>query len=593
MNRSNAARLASLGLILACGAAAAAPPRYDVVSIGEASFVASGATSLAFNGWTAGWALTAIGPAIWRRSPEGQVQVLVSGVDADLTSVQGDAGLNIFVNSSGAVAASWRIGAGRVGAIFPASGSAIAITGLVDVDVAGLNDTGHVAASGDLTAINRVGVAGPPAQLLTIPAFGPNGGSRGVQVTGINAAGVVVGGATDPAIPLRPFRAGSAGLTPLPIPSGGLAAIAEGISDDGRVVGRVLAPTNHAVRDWRAVVWTNNVPAVVASLAWTPPAGYYTLPVVKPYRINSQGRAVGTVRYVKPIAGDPSGAPDYADVSQARGFIIDAGRMYDLNGLLAPASGAWRIVSATDIANDGRIVASARQNGVGPERAVLLTPAVTPPPPGQPPRPTTPPPTPAAPTLHHTTDLGLSSTDGVTSSRRLRLVGTAEARAQVRVFIDGVETRHRAFANTRGEYRFDVFNLPEGEHRFAVYAINIIGPSQASPVTSVRVDYTRPVTPVPPTIVAAELAPSPLPGLPATRAQQPTFEGRATPGHQVQLRLGSRLLATAIAAGDGAYTLRPSVPLRIGSVHSLRVYERDVAGNLSRQPALTRFVIVR
>lgn len=593
MNRfitGRSARVALSGVVLACGQAAAAPPKYDVVSIGDPSFLASGATSISANGWTAGWGVTALGPAIWRRSPDGQVQVLASGINGDVTNVQGDAGLNIFVNSSGAVAASWRVGTGRVGAVFPPSGTLAAITGLSDVDVAGLNDAGRVIASGDLGVGNRVGVAGPPAQLVTIPAFAPNAGSRGVQLTGINAAGVVVGGSTDVTIPLRPLRLTSSGLTTLPIPAGGLAGIAEGVSDDGRIVGRVLAPSPQPVADWRAVVWTNNIPAVVGSIAWTPPVGYYTIPVVKPYKINSQARAVGTVRYVRPIPFDPNGAPDYADVSQARGFLIDAGRMYDLSGLLTTGSSVWRIVAATDIANDGRIVASARFNGVGPERAVLLNPVL---PPGQPPLPTTPPAAPPAPGLHHSTDLGVSPADGITSSRRLRLFGTAEPRAQVRFLIDGVETRHRAFANAGGEYRVDVLGLSEGEHRFAVYAINIVGASQASPETTLTLDFTRPNTPPAPTMVAADQIVSPLPAYPATRNQQPSFEGRATPGHQVQLRQGSRVIATASVATDGTYTLRPTVLLRAGGVHTLRVYEMDVAGNLSRLPALVRFLIVR
>jgi uncharacterized membrane protein len=583
-------RWASIGVMLACGLSLAAPPTYEVVPIADPSFLSSGTTSLTSNGWSAGWAVTAIGPAIWRRSPEGQVQVLVSGVTADTTNVQGDAGLNIFVNNSGVVAASWRIGTGRVGAVFPLTGNADAISGLGDVDVAGINDAGRIAASGDLSTVNRVGITGPLSQLTTINAFAPNGGKRGVQLTGINASGVVVGGATDAAVPLRPFRVSGTSLTALPIPSGGVAAIAEGISDDGRVVGRALASTNHPVRDWRAVVWTNNQPAVVPTITWTPPAGYYTLPVVKPYRINTQGRAVGYVRYVRPTPGDPLGTPDYSDVSQARGILIDAGRMYDLNALLSPASAAWRIVAATDIDNNGRIAASARLNGVGPERAVLLQPVPTPPPPG---RPTTPPPRPEAPMLHASTDLGLSPSDGVTSSRRLRLVGVTEPRAQVRLLINGVESRHRAFANVRGEYRFDVFNLPEGEHRFAVYAINIIGPSQASEERVVVTDHTRPATPPVPTLIPADVAPSPLPGVPATRNPQPTFSGTATPGNQVQLRLGSRIMGWAIADSGGAYEVRPNIALRAGALHSLRVYEMDVAGNLSKLPASLRFIVLR
>lgn len=585
-----ATRVASLGLVLGAGAALAGPPTYEVVPIADPSFVSSGVTSLSPNGWSAGWALTAIGPAIWRRSPDGAVQVLASGVTADTTSVQGDAGLNIFVNSAGVVAASWRIGAGRVGAIFPLTGAAQPISGLGDVDVAGLNDAGLLAASGDLDSTNRVGVAGPPGQWRTITAFGPNGGSRGVQLNGINASGVVVGGATDVVTPLRPLRVSGTTLTALPIPSGGVAAIAEGISDDGRIVGRVLAPTNHPVRDWRAVVWTNGSPVVIPSITWAPPAGYYTLPVVKPYRINNQGRAVGYVRYVRPTPGDPMGSPDYSDTSQARGFLIDGGRMYDLNALLASGSTSWRIVSATDIRNDGKIAASARLNGVGPEHAVLLNPVTPPPPPG---RPTTPPAPPNAPTLHASTDLGLSSSDGVTSSRRLRLVGVTEPRAQVRLIIDGVESRYRAFANTRGEYRFDVHNLAEGRHRLAVYAINVIGSSPASAETTIEVDYTRPATPTTPTLIAADQVPSPLPGVPATRNPQPTFAGLATPGHQVQLRLGSRLLGSAVAAADGSYTIRPNVALRAGRLHSLRVYEMDVAGNLSRLPASLRVYVSR
>jgi hypothetical protein len=590
LNLRRATRSAWLAALLACGPAWAAPPAYEVLPIADASFLSSGTTSLASNGWTAGWAVTPIGPAIWRRSPQGQVQVLISGITADTTNVQGDAGLNIFVNNAGVVAASWRIGAQRVAAVFPQAGAAEPVTGLADVDIAGLNDAGRIAASGDLSSVNRVGVTGSLSQLTTIHAFAPNGGKRGVQMTGINASGVVVGGATDAAVPLRPFRVTGTTLIPLPIPTGGIAGIAEGISDDGRIVGRVLAPTNHPVRDWRAVVWTNNQPAVVSSIAWTPPAGYYTLPVVKPYRINTQGRAVGYVRYVRPTPGDPAGSPDFSDTSQARGFLIDAGRMYDLNTLLVPASASWRVVVATDIDNQGRIAASARLNGTGPEQAVLLNPVTPPPPPG---RPTTPPPKPEPPLLHASTDLGLSPSDHVTASRRLRLVGTAEPRAQVRLLIDGVESRHRAFANVRGEYRFDVFNLPEGEHRFAVYAINVIGPSQASDPRVVVTDYTRPDTPATPILLPDDQAPSPLPGVPATHNPQPTFRGVATPGHQIQLRLGSRILGSVLVPPGGHYEVRPNIPLRAGALHSLRVYEMDVAGNLCRLPAVLRFVVLR
>lgn len=584
--------------VLASGLAWASTPRYEVVALPEpANATASGAVSLSENGWIAGWSDGPTGQSIWRRSPEGRLDVLLWGVSADTTNAAGDDGLNIAVNASGVVAASWFVGGQRVGMIFGGPGADQPITGVSDFDLGGLNDSGAIAGSVRTSASERRGVVGLPGVLTGVPALGPSGGTLGLQLNDLNAGQVAVGASTHPLTALRPVVFSAGRLSMLNMPGGYTAGVAEGVSGSGAIVGRVLRPVSGPVQQWSAVVWSGGTgggtPTAVPTLTWTVPQGYITTPIVKPTRINNKRDAVGHVRYVRPIPRDPAGRPDLSDTSQSRGVLISGGKMLDLNTLLSTTSASWRIVAATDIDEAGRITASARLNGTGPERAVLLNPVA--PGGGGGGGPGSRPSKPPAPPLHASTDLGFSSSDGVTSSRSLLFRGAFEAGMQIRLIMNGQDVRGGVtFTNGRGEYQIRV-PAPTGRNEFRIVAVNRRGQaSDPSDATTVTTDFVLPQPPSELGLAIADLV-SGVPGVrvPATRNRTPGIVGLGEPGNRVLVRQGSRIIGEGMVGPDGRFVVRPSDSIRAGLQVSVSITQMDRAGNLSRAGQPVRFMVLR
>jgi uncharacterized membrane protein len=600
VSRGRSVRCAlALGPVLAAGLAWANTVRYEVVALPEpANATASGATSLSDDGWVAGWADGPAGQSIWRRAPDGRLDVLLTGVTADTTSVAGDDSLNIVVNSSGMVAASWFVGGRRVGMVFGWPGTDQPIVGFEDIDVGGLSDNGSIAGSARVSTLERRGLIGLPTALTAVPALGPSGGVLGVQFNDVNASLVAVGGSTHPLTALRPVVFADGRLTMLNMPGGYTAGVAEGVSASGAMVGRVLRPANGPVQQWAAVVWSGGAgggtPSVVPTLSWTPPEGYIRTALVKPTRINEKRQAVGHVRYVRPIPSDAAGRPDLTDTSQSRGVLISGGRMTDLNTVLATNSASWRIVAATDIDEAGRITASARRAGAGPERAVLLMPVA--PGGGGQPGPGTRPAKPPSPPLHPSTDLGVSPSDGVTSSRSLLFRGVFEAGMQMRLLLNGRELRGGVtFTNGRGEYQIRIPAPAAGRTEFRVVAVNRRGlRSEPSEPTFVATDFSAPPAPSEVGLATADLVGG-VPGVrvPATRNPTPGIVGLGEPGNRVLLRMGSRTIGEATVGADRRFVVRGANPFRVGVQATVSLVQMDVAGNLSRVSAPVRFIVVR
>jgi probable HAF family extracellular repeat protein len=182
---------------------------------------------------------------------------------------------------------------------------------------------------------------GTATDLGTLP------GGRSSKAMAINNGGEIVGGSsisTEPWAVSHPWLYTDA-MSPIGPPEA--VGTAWGINDMGEAVGAVGPPTE-------AFVFSGGV---VSSVPDVSGIGVPRLP----YAINNKDQIVGA---------------DYAGLGfSTRAFLIEGGKLIDLNSLISPFAG-WFLSVATDINDEGLIVGS----GIQPDdeyHAFLLTPSET------------------------------------------------------------------------------------------------------------------------------------------------------------------------------------------------------------------------
>ncbi len=580
-------------------AAMAQPGVYQVVEVAQPGWFECGVEAVSNSGWSAGWASSFQGDVLWRRSPQGEIETLdfigdVSGGDTTRSNIRGDSSGSIFINNTGDVAASSGFDEDRQAFFYPLNGLRRRINGFSDTDLGGLNDAGAVAGSGRTGPTSTVGFAGMPSSPATFngaTAVGSGSLSGYLNwVSDLNNAGAVVGCGTSGTVGTRPYIMHNGVISFLRIPSGYIGGMAEGISESGIVVGRVLNPVDSPVNDFRVVVWNGGNATPISAISWTPPAGYFRVPDVKPYRINNAGRAVGHIRYLPPQEWDTENA-DFSVTEQSRGFITDGGRMYDLNTLLEPGSRSWTIVCANDIADSGWIAASARPNGQGGERAVLLRlvggaggggggqgPA-----------------SPQQVALAARSDTGASNSDRVTAAATLVFAGTADAGSRVTAFVDGIATPRKTTADRNGRFSLSFAGAPAGTHVYTFVATNVRTNQSSQPSGGVEVtrDAVAPDAPGIMSLAPADVVtPTPRGASAATRNTTPTLRGVAAPGSVLNVYAGGRVVATTTVPANGMYEITIVTAMRRGKVTELTAKAIDQAGNASKPSAKCKVAVV-
>ena len=200
---------------------------------------------------------------------------------------------------------------------------------------------------------------------------------------------------------------------------------------------------------------------------------------------------------------------------------------------------------------------------------------------------TIPPPAPAAPALLAADDSGTPG-DGLTSARRPRLAGLAQANSTVQLLDASGAVLGTTTSGGDGSYTVaPAADLADGPHTLSVRAIDAAGnvgaPGAALLLT---IDATPPAAPTGLALFAAD--DSGVIGDGITNVRQPRLVGAAEAGSTVQLLdPAGVVLATAAAGPDGSFTVRPAGALADGT-YAYRVRAVDAAGNVGPTgPALS------
>lgn len=579
--------------------AAAAPPVFEVEIIPEPTgALASGTLHVANNGRAIGWAALTGRTCIWVRDTAGTVSEIKSYPNLSIAANPADDEPQImgYINDNGD--AIFSVGAtltARQCFFKPSAGSLILIEGF-DTVAGGINDLGQVAygrTEGSLN--NRPAFIGAPNRGTAVGYWGALSDHRTVTIFDLNAHGQAAGRATTASNVdgnQIAIRYSNTRIVELLRSIDAQASVAEGIADNGWVVGRIGYYNAAAAggQDWRIAIWKETTPDLIAPISWTLPEGYWPVPRVRAWDINNSGQAVGIIRYVRDTTRSAGVAFDTADFSQAKAFLVQDGQMYDLSSQIAPGSG-WNVTAATSITNSGFVSAMGRRSADSTDHAIIL-------------RPKAPagggdgggnggggdggntngPPKPSKPVLAPATDLGFSATDGVTAAENLVLTGTAEANATVTLWIDGAATKISARSSKTGAYTIKVTKAPIGEHTYAVTSTNKAKQSSsASDALTIIRDASLPATPEPAAIAPEDAAVGKRPGDLATRNPRPAIVGTAGVGNTVLLLKGSQVLASAAVGENGAYVLRPSSPLKAGSTAALKIVQMEPSGAQSKK----------
>ncbi len=182
---------------------------------------------------------------------------------------------------------------------------------------------------------------------------------------------------------------------------------------------------------------------------------------------------------------------------------------------------------------------------------------------------------PAAPAISNITDdLGLSSSDKITSDQTLLINGTAPANSSVKLTRVGTGVVGTVSAGSGGLWSYDYTGttLAEGTHQFTATATVGGVESSVSNTLTVVVDVTAPDAPSAPALQGSSAN--------ATTATQPSFQGTAEPNSFVRVYTGSTQIATAYANGSGEWVASSTTTLSEGS-HNITATATDVAGNTS------------
>ncbi len=589
---------ACAGLCAALATAGAAEPTtYDLEALTPPTgTVSSGVLRIAHNGQTVNWATTASRTLIWSRSASGAITVLKEyPILIAVNPAEDEPNICGSINDNGDTFFSAGDDENFRQAFYkPADGPIVVVLGF-DITAAGINNRGYVAlCKGDPTGQNiRPAFVGLPSNPIGVGFIGPNNATREVRLYDLNSQNAAVGltawhnqsGAGE----MKAVRALNGQLAQLPTPVGYFAAVAEGISDSGAIVGRAARQNSAAPGgvEWRAVVWIGNTSQVVEPFSTQTPAGYGAVRAVRTWDINDSDQAVGVIRHVG--MGEQS-VNTNTDLSQARGFVIENGVMKDLNANLAEASD-WRIIAANGITNTGLIAATATRGGGTAQYAVLLRPrvqsggggggggeeALI-----------------AAPLLDPASDLGTSATDRLTSAKDLVFTGAAPAGATVRLVVDDVQTNRTAKVAKNGAYSLKLANAPSGRHEYRVI-VTPKGepPSAPSGLVAVTKDATLPVAPAAPSLAAEDLIATQRQGEIATRNLRPTITGTATAGNTVRLLNGGKVVGQVVAGDSGGFSVQPNAPLKAGSTVTLTVVQIKPSGAISAKSKSLKIKVLK
>lgn len=179
-----------------------------------------------------------------------------------------------------------------------------------------------------------------------------------------------------------------------------------------------------------------------------------------------------------------------------------------------------------------------------------------------------------APVLRIAPDTGRSSTDGITSSASVSLLGTAEPGSTVTIYRNGAYYG-TAIAKADGSFADNAF-LAAPATQFTAVATDAAGNVAGSAPITVTLDQVAPTL----TGIAyrddtgAEVGAASL--RPVVRVT-----GLSEPGAQVVLRQGTLALGSAIAAADGSFSVALDAPLAFAGTYSLSLQATDIAGNAS------------
>lgn len=233
-------------------------------------------------------------------------------------------------------------------ASYDSLGAATLLTGQVGIDPRAVNASGQVAGDGpeDATAWRFT----PGSGWLNL---GSLNSSNYAQAKGINNTGAVVGRTTDANSNTVPFLwTDGAGM--------------EAITDGGTpVFGEATAVNNNGLvtgtANGRAFVFDGST----MELTWITPDGTG----LKAYDINDAGVIIGATRMGGSIFGIPSDAAFYWDAENG---------LTGIDNLIGDAVNDWFITDATDINDDGWILATGFQRSDGTYHQVLLRPVPEP-----------------------------------------------------------------------------------------------------------------------------------------------------------------------------------------------------------------------
>ncbi|MCX5690215.1 MAG: Ig-like domain-containing protein [Planctomycetota bacterium] len=428
------------------------------------------------------------------------------------------------------------------------------------------------------------------------------------QVRAVNPSGMIAG-----TLPVqsrgmtveRTCRSQQSIATPLAT-SGGQMSQGLGIDTDGRIVGSSSVATDNGSHP---CIWVGNAPRDLGTLGGS--QGQASSIVSNWIVGSSQGAdgiwhttnwhidASGTVLYQGDLGSLAAGTSSFAlglsslgdavGTSNGRAVRWRDGRISDLN-LLIDSGQDWIVEKAWAISDQGVIAATAHRVDDAMPRAVILEPLGAPgsgSPGGGVVRP-------SAPTLAAMSDLGILSTDRLTSAKDLIFTGSATSRSVVRLLIDGVATSRTATADRSNRYSIKASSAPEGSHE---YRITITTPtrqqSALSDPTTVVKDSIIPVTPAAAMLSPADVVITSKPNEVATRSVRPTFLGNVIAGNVVSIVSGGRVVGQGTANEAGNYSVTLTTPLRAGSTASIRVIQSKQSGATSTQSRELRVKVLR
>lgn len=350
------------------------------------------------------------------------------------------------------------------------------------------------------------------------------------------------------------------------------------INSGGTVAGTtsLLNPAGYDGLEHRLTIWpASGSPVMIDGITWPFPTQYAAVASPMPNDINAQGLVVGTTSCLDRQSGVEG---------DSRAFLVEGGRMYDLNTLLQGTDGTWIITQANAINDAGVIAATGRRMGHEAEFAIRLFPQTTPPPP---------PPAAPTPALLPESDTGRSSTDGLTSARDLRFRVTTIAGARVRLHIDGAPQSSTSVAGSDGSVVVTVTNAPAGRHEYAVSVARPSGPegSRGSATVVVK-EVTPPPRPSKPEVLARDRVSVDRSGNVTTRNTKPRIEGTVQPGRTVNVYRNNTLVATLRPNSRGDWRYTPAQPLALRA-HDFVVKQVSASGLESAGSTRLRVTVVR